>query len=92
MLFHDFSRPEGFEPYTRKYCKINWQTLSEFRSKPADFYEKTFTKFERLFCLMSRKCDVSQNGLFSFLWKGRDSHVADILLKRKNKIIMAIRF
>ena len=31
------------------------------------------------------KCDKRQSGLFLFLKEGRDSHVADILLKRKNK-------
>ena len=44
------SAEKRFEPSTIEYCQTNRQTLSRFRSQPADFYEKTFTKFLIQFC------------------------------------------
>ena len=66
MLFHDFHRPEGFEPSTNEYCQIKRQALSRFRSRLAFFYEKTFTKFRRLFCQISRNVINDKAAFFYF--------------------------
>ncbi len=49
------------------------------------FYKKTYTKFSRPFCLISRNLINDKTVFFLFLKEGRDTNVADILLKKKNK-------
>jgi hypothetical protein len=49
MLFHDFHRPEGFEPSTNEYCQIKRQALSRFRSRLAFFMKKHSQSLEGCF-------------------------------------------
>ena len=81
MLFPSFHRKEGVEPYTTKNYRTDRQTLSRFRSEPADLLWKNMQKVSKAVLSNITKCDQWQNGLFSFLRKGCDTNVADILLK-----------